>query len=127
MARIYLLAAGVHDGPKDFRHRLLAAGHSVHVPQSTEAEHNTLLEHPIEYPIGLAAIAEERRVMSWADTCILLVPALPYGFLVSGWFIGAGKRSILVHDHLKLTAWDQLFTDFANNTDEALQMLEGDR
>lgn len=75
-------------------------------------------------PIAAHGFLTDLRGMTWADTCVLLLPCGRSAHLEAGWFAGAGKRCvILTKDGEEPELMSLLATDICVSLDEVVQVL----
>ena len=55
----------------------------------------------LEHPAAKGGYKSDMDAMEWADTCVLALPCNRSSHLELGWFVGQGKRTIILLDVLK--------------------------
>ena len=107
MARIYVASSWRNPYFPDVVNRLRAAGHEVYdfrnpphggagfhidpkAPEWTYAQYAEGLHHPLAERQFQADI----DALTWADTCVLVLPCGRSAHTEAGWMAGAGKRVI---------------------------------
>lgn len=141
MARIYVASSWRNPHQPAIVHDLRAAGHEVYdfrnPPNgvkgfawseidpdwrgwSAERYRELLTTHPI----AARGFVTDLRGMTWADTCVLVLPSGRSAHLEAGWFCGQGKRClVLTRDGEEPELMALLATDICVSVDEVLSKL----
>lgn len=141
MARIYVASSWRNKDQPSVVESLLADGHQVYdfrnpptgVPGFawsqidpawegwTASEYRRLL---LTHPVASRGFVTDLRGMTWADTCVLVLPCGRSAHLEAGWFCGQGKRCIvLTRDGEEPELMALLATDICISLDEVRERL----
>ena len=141
MARIYVASSWRNAYQPDVVHLLRENGHAVYdfrnPPNGVQGfawseidpdwqswsaeEYRRLLT---THPIAARGFVTDLRGMTWADTCVLVLPCGRSAHLEAGWFCGQGKRTIvLTRDGEEPELMALLATDICTSVDEVLDAL----
>lgn len=79
----------------------------------------------LNHPVAAHGFLTDMRGMTWADTCVLVLPCGRSAHLEAGWFCGQGKRCIiLTRDGEEPELMALLATDICTSISEVLDALE---
>ena len=144
MARIYVASSWRNQYYPEVVQRLREAGHEVYdfrnpphggagfhwtdvdpdAPNWTYAQYAEGLHHPLAERQFQADI----DALSWADTCVLVLPCGRSAHTEAGWMAGAGKRVIAyIPEMVEPELMYKLFDDVAGSLEELVEKLYLDR
>lgn len=87
----------------------------------TPERYRELLDHPI----SVHGFNNDFDAMTWADTCVLLLPSGRSAHLEGGWMLGAGKDLfILIPEKMEPELMYRMATGICLDVDELLARLE---
>ena len=140
MARIYVASSWRNPYFPDVVNRLRAAGHEVYdfrnpphggagfhwtdidpdAPNWTYAQYAEGLRHPLAERQFQADI----DALTWADTCVLVLPCGRSAHTEAGWMAGAGKRVIAyIPEMVEPELMYKLFAGVAGSLDELVEKI----
>ena len=141
MARIYVASSWRNKYFPEVVTRLREAGHEVYdfrnpphggagfhwtdidpdAPAWTYAQYAEGLHHPLAERQFQADI----DALTWADTCVLVLPCGRSAHTEAGWMAGAGKRVIAyIPEMLEPELMYKLFDGIAGSLDELVELLQ---
>ena len=144
MARIYVASSWRTQYYPEVVQRLREAGHEVYdfrnpphggagfhwtdvdpdAPNWTYAQYAEGLHHPLAERQFQADI----DALSWADTCVLVLPCGRSAHTEAGWMAGAGKRVVAyLPEMVEPELMYKLFDDVAGSLEELVEKLYLDR
>ena len=144
MARIYVASSWRNQYYPEVVQRLREAGHEVYdfrnpphggagfhwtdvdpdAPNWTYAQYAEGLHHPLAERQFQADI----DALSWADTCVLVLPCGRSAHTEAGWMAGAGKRVVAyLPEMVEPELMYKLFDDVAGSLEELVEKLYLDR
>ncbi len=144
MARIYVASSWRNQYYLEVVQRLREAGHEVYdfrnpphggagfhwtdvdpdAPNWTYAQYAEGLHHPLAERQFQADI----DALSWADTCVLVLPCGRSAHTEAGWMAGAGKRVVAyLPEMVEPELMYKLFDDVAGSLEELVEKLYLDR
>ena len=140
MARIYVASSWRNPYFPDVVNRLRAAGHEVYDFRNpphggagfhwTDIDPNAPAWTYAQYAEGLHHPLAERQfqadidALTWADTCVLVLPCGRSAHTEAGWMAGAGKRVIAyIPEMVEPELMYKLFDAVAGSLDELVEKL----
>ena len=144
MARIYVASSWRNQYYPEVVQRLREAGHEVYdfrnpphggagfhwtdidpnAPDWTYAQYAEGLHHPLAERQFQADI----DALTWADTCVLVLPCGRSAHTEAGWMAGAGKRVVAyLPEMVEPELMYKLFDDVAGSLEELVEKLYLDR
>ena len=144
MARIYVASSWRNQYYPEVVQRLREAGHEVYdfrnpphggagfhwtdvdpdAPNWTYAQYAEGLHHPLAERQFQADI----DALTWADTCVLVLPCGRSAHTEAGWMAGAGKRVVAyLPEMVEPELMYKLFDDVAGSLEELVEKLYLDR
>ena len=129
MARIYVASSWRNKYFPEVVTRLREAGHEVYdfrnPPHGGAGFHWTDVDPDAQYAEGLHHPLAERQfqadidALTWADTCVLVLPCGRSAHTEAGWMAGAGKRVLAyIPEMLEPELMYKLFDAVAGSLDE---------
>ena len=144
MARIYVASSWRNPYFPEVVTRLREAGHEVydfrnpphggagfHWPDvDPDAPHWTYAQYAegLHHPLAERQFQADIDALSWADTCVLVLPCGRSAHTEAGWMAGAGKRVIAyIPEMVEPELMYKLFDDVAGSLEELVEKLYLDR
>ena len=86
-------------------------------------EYRTALEHPV----AQSGFASDWDAMQWADSCILVMPCGRSAHIEAGYFMGAGKRLVILLGDAEPELMYRMADHIAVTVEEAVNALAANR
>lgn len=112
MSKIYLASSWRNESQPETLRLLRSAGHDVYdfrnpksgdkgfawsdIEPGWQKWNAGLFREALLHPIAERGFANDWNAMLWADTCVLLMPCGRSAHLEAGYFVGAGKRLLIL-------------------------------
>lgn len=112
MKKIYVASSWRNDIQPDVVTRLLNAGHEVYDFKHPKPGNNgfhwsevdpdwkqwtpSAFRQGLSHPVAECGFSLDWNAMIWADTCVLVMPCGRSAHIEAGYFVGAGKRLIIL-------------------------------
>ena len=112
MARIYVASSWRNKYFPEVVTRLREAGHEVY-------------DFRLHHPLAERQFQADIDALTWADTCVLVLPCGRSAHTEAGWMAGAGKRVIAyIPEMLEPELMYKLFDAVAGSLDELVGLLQ---
>ena len=119
MARIYVASSWRNPYFPEVVTRLREAGHEVYDFRNPPHLHHPLAERQFQADID---------ALTWADTCVLVLPCGRSAHTEAGWMAGAGKRVLAyLPEMVEPELMYKLFDGVAGSLEELVEKLYVDR
>ena len=134
MARIYVASSWRNKYFPEVVTRLREAGHEVYdfrnPPHGGAGFHWTDVDPdaPLHHPLAERQFQADIDALTWADTCVLVLPCGRSAHTEAGWMAGAGKRVLAyLPEMVEPELMYKLFDGVAGSLEELVEKLYLDR